>query len=159
MYNRSVEFPLQTIKALGTPILLENGYYADPDHLGWFLPDRYETLMNHIPRGPGMIELARIAGILIPLEVMDRPGLVPGAGVNQSHDVHVQLDGHPWHCIICYGDERECESEDSISPNVIYCVPCGHKFHVDCLRLWMLRRDTCPICRAVVTGFTDVSIK
>jgi hypothetical protein len=76
--------------------------------------------------------------------------------VDQSEQVPLQLDGQPWQCTICLGDEKECEH--SLSPNVIYCIPCGHKFHVDCIGPWMLIRDTCPLCRVRVTGYSNVSI-
>lgn len=29
-------------------------------------------------------------------------------------------------------------------------LPCGHFFHVHCLRSWLERQQTCPTCRAPV---------
>ena len=26
-------------------------------------------------------------------------------------------------------------------------LPCGHIFHLECLRSWLLRQQTCPTCR------------
>nr|GEX55447.1 ERAD-associated E3 ubiquitin-protein ligase HRD1B-like [Tanacetum cinerariifolium] len=42
-------------------------------------------------------------------------------------------------CIIC----RE-------EMNTAKKLVCGHLFHVHCLRSWLERRHTCPICRALV---------
>lgn len=31
-------------------------------------------------------------------------------------------------------------------------LPCGHFFHVHCLRSWLERQQTCPTCRAPVSA-------
>jgi hypothetical protein len=43
------------------------------------------------------------------------------------------------HCAICYDDITDEKS----------CVktPCGHCFDNECLTQWLLKKDTCPICR------------
>ena len=28
-------------------------------------------------------------------------------------------------------------------------VPCGHPFHIECIRRWLLLRGDCPMCRTV----------
>ena len=28
-------------------------------------------------------------------------------------------------------------------------VPCGHPFHIECIRRWLLLRGDCPMCRGV----------
>ncbi|KAL5366991.1 HRD1 like membrane associated RING finger containing protein [Cryptosporidium parvum] len=30
-------------------------------------------------------------------------------------------------------------------------IPCGHVFHLDCLKSWFIQQQTCPICRAPIT--------
>lgn len=34
-------------------------------------------------------------------------------------------------------------------------LPCGHLFHVHCLRSWLERQHTCPTCRAPLLGSED----
>jgi hypothetical protein len=40
-------------------------------------------------------------------------------------------------CVICLDDEAEG----------LVILTCGHKFHNECIRGWMLRSPTCPTCR------------
>jgi len=42
-------------------------------------------------------------------------------------------------CIICRDHMAEGKK-----------LPCGHIFHVDCLRLWLQQQQTCPTCRAPI---------
>jgi len=49
------------------------------------------------------------------------------------------------------GDENEnkctiCLCEYQRGDNVT-ALPCIHKFHVDCINLWIRTSRTCPICR------------
>ncbi|KAG5546251.1 hypothetical protein RHGRI_018430 [Rhododendron griersonianum] len=32
-------------------------------------------------------------------------------------------------------------------------VTCGHSFYPECIRLWLMRNPTCPICRTQVDWF------
>lgn len=43
-------------------------------------------------------------------------------------------------CAICLDD---CESSDKIRT----IRACGHQFHSSCLRMWLMRRRKCPLCR------------
>ncbi|CAM6086667.1 unnamed protein product [Calypogeia fissa] len=54
--------------------------------------------------------------------------------------------------------------EISRDPTCIICreemigakkLPCGHLFHVHCLRSWLERQHTCPTCRAPLLGEED----
>ena len=56
-------------------------------------------------------------------------------------DVPTQLPGTAFtandqQCPICY----------ELNPN--WQLPCKHCFHEPCLRKWMPRNKTCPVCRA-----------
>jgi E3 ubiquitin-protein ligase synoviolin len=42
-------------------------------------------------------------------------------------------------CLIC----RECMESGKK-------LPCGHVFHMDCLRMWLQHQQTCPLCRAEI---------
>jgi len=41
-------------------------------------------------------------------------------------------------CDICY-EERDCSSDKTLA--------CGHGFHTNCIQSWLLRSNSCPICR------------
>uniref|UniRef100_A0A7S2P053 RING-type domain-containing protein n=1 Tax=Zooxanthella nutricula TaxID=1333877 RepID=A0A7S2P053_9DINO len=42
-------------------------------------------------------------------------------------------------CPICF--------EDLDNLSVVARTPCGHVFHEDCVRRWLAKRGTCPLCR------------
>ncbi|KAH7649862.1 hypothetical protein FG379_001706 [Cryptosporidium bovis] len=35
-------------------------------------------------------------------------------------------------------------------------IPCGHVFHLDCLKSWFIQQQTCPICRSPINIQDDV---
>lgn len=43
-------------------------------------------------------------------------------------------------CTICFSP---LEDGDRVG-----ALPCHHEFHVECLKLWLRRRNTCPLCQA-----------
>ncbi|KAL1325631.1 hypothetical protein HN51_035686 [Arachis hypogaea] len=43
-------------------------------------------------------------------------------------------------CVIC---QDEYENQDTIG-----FLPCGHEYHADCLRKWLLVRNVCPLCKS-----------
>jgi hypothetical protein len=49
-------------------------------------------------------------------------------------------DGHEASCTICF---HPLNDGDRIGD-----LECSHNFHVDCLKNWLTRRNTCPLCQA-----------
>lgn len=45
-------------------------------------------------------------------------------------------------CAICL-EEWRLEEKCSI-------LPCTHKYHKECIRDWLVKRNTCPCCKSVV---------
>lgn len=42
-------------------------------------------------------------------------------------------------CIVCMTDiEMEAET---------LMIPCGHMFHIQCIKIWLEKHNTCPVCR------------
>lgn len=52
--------------------------------------------------------------------------------------------------IILFNDSAKSHGECSICledmVNNIEALPCGHLFHVKCIRLWLKHQRVCPIC-------------
>ncbi|KAL4101403.1 hypothetical protein PRIC1_005155 [Phytophthora ramorum] len=44
-------------------------------------------------------------------------------------------------CIIC---------REEMTPDACKKLPCSHIFHVDCLKMWVQRQQTCPTCRSTI---------
>ncbi|KAG2511739.1 hypothetical protein BBI17_008232 [Phytophthora kernoviae] len=44
-------------------------------------------------------------------------------------------------CIIC---------REEMTPETCKKLPCSHIFHVDCLKMWVQRQQTCPTCRSTI---------
>jgi hypothetical protein len=42
-------------------------------------------------------------------------------------------------CSICYCNVKEGEE--------VVRLPCQHHFHVDCIKQWLLKERTCPLCK------------
>lgn len=86
------------------------------------------------------------------LETTTNPAAIRG-GTNTDSECTVNTCNAPekiWvssgECIICLEDYVSGES-------LVLRLPCGHEFHEDCIRKWLLRRKrTCPICKMDVTA-------
>lgn len=51
-------------------------------------------------------------------------------------------------CPICHAELGGMYNRDNV---VVRIQSCGHRFHDKCLREWILRSQTCPVCRTRVT--------
>jgi hypothetical protein len=36
---------------------------------------------------------------------------------------------------------------DNIEEGNVYCTPCGHIYHVECIKNWTKDNSKCPMCR------------
>lgn len=69
-------------------------------------------------------------------------------GLNEAHDNRRESrhddtdddDQLDTQCIICF---QKLQHGDRIGD-----LLCGHEFHADCLKTWLRRRNTCPLCNA-----------
>lgn len=75
----------------------------------------------------------------------------------------IAMDG-PDPCIVCLGDLRLTDN-DVLSPpaaavaddeTIAHLLPCGHNLHNECLKPWVERANSCPICRR---NFNEVELK
>lgn len=57
-------------------------------------------------------------------------------------DSTVVVDVEQETCAIC---QSEYEDQESIGK-----LQCGHEYHTDCIKQWLLRKKDCPMCRASV---------
>jgi hypothetical protein len=65
-------------------------------------------------------------------------------GVTKNEFGKEKLSNHMEECAICLVDYSESDE--------IACLDCSelHFFHKDCLRDWLKKNTTCPLCNAVV---------
>ncbi|KAG5570064.1 hypothetical protein H5410_059830 [Solanum commersonii] len=62
---------------------------------------------------------------------------VPTMDISGDDDVIVEEQEACAICLIEYNDE-----------DTIGTLQCGHEFHVECIKKWLMRKKTCPFCRA-----------
>jgi hypothetical protein len=51
----------------------------------------------------------------------------------------IEIERLPFFCTICQNTKTEID----ISRSLI----CKHKFHIECIEIWLAKNKTCPICR------------
>ena len=67
-------------------------------------------------------------------------------------------------CIVCLGELRASDNDVVASPivgvadeeTIAHLLPCAHNLHHECLKPWVERANSCPICRR---NFNEVEIK
>lgn len=56
------------------------------------------------------------------------------------------------------GGNEECAiCQDDIDSNIA-SLPCGHRFHVDCVQPWITEHNTCPTCRKELQHSLEIYI-
>lgn len=61
-------------------------------------------------------------------------------------------------CIICRDGSEGADGADNDEPQeqqqvaTATLMPCGHRFHGECIKPWLELRSTCPLCRQVRGG-------
>tara|TARA_B100000085_G_scaffold16448_1_gene14200 strand:+ start:176 stop:2152 length:1977 start_codon:yes stop_codon:yes gene_type:complete len=103
-------------------------YYGMPVHL---MRDLYFTYRNFRKRVEEFIRYRRVTANL-----NDRFPDSTADDLSTGDDV----------CIIC----RENMEADAQGGNKPKKLPCGHSFHLHCLRSWLERQQSCPTCRQSV---------
>jgi hypothetical protein len=68
-------------------------------------------------------------------------GSLPQIRVDAAAEEESRLSGEL--CPVCYDAFHEGE--------MVTRLPCAHTFHAACVGEWLVKADTCPACRAVVT--------
>eukprot|EP00981_Chlorochromonas_danica_P008539 scaffold2208_cov170-Ochromonas_danica.AAC.23 len=58
---------------------------------------------------------------------------------NRFPDATAEEVANAGHCLVCREEMDRGKK-----------LPCGHVFHLDCLRLWLQHQQTCPLCRAEI---------
>ncbi|KAL8531747.1 hypothetical protein ACS0TY_008375 [Phlomoides rotata] len=96
------------------------------------------------------------------LDLSDRIGYV-GTGLQEdeiarclrklkhiNHDsASLLITAHKdWKCSIC---QEKCGRDDDIGT-----LKCGHHHHVECIKQWLLQKNTCPVCKSVAMRNTSV---
>jgi hypothetical protein len=82
-----------------------------------------------------------------------------GVGVEKSELVDAVLKARGGEsgqsCTICLGDYEDgsssAEGGEATPPTLLRVLPCGHRFHCDCVDRWLIEQSRkCPLCSANV---------
>ena len=82
------------------------------------------------------------------LQLEDNVGKVNKGLTNEQIDklptkkYRQKIDGDNNKCIICMEEFEEKER--------VKYLPCGHLFHHDCIRQWLLKEKSCPFCKSEI---------
>ena len=109
------------------------------------LPEFYDALTRVLGRVYDLLAQCGAAGASVVSRGFKRlramcstPEQAVGDAVNQVVPEE-QVDN----CPVCM--------EQAIGPNIVYTIPCNHKFHRDCINGWLQYKRDCPTCRGEVT--------
>ena len=63
-----------------------------------------------------------------------------------SHDIHIKkddgiIDLKELQCSICIEHYKNDE--------IVNCLECKHIYHQECIKLWLVNNNSCPICRNI----------
>ncbi|KAL7572077.1 hypothetical protein ACA910_001721 [Epithemia clementina (nom. ined.)] len=72
------------------------------------------------------------SGLLLAKTTTNKPEEKPGSSSNDEEEDCEHC------CIICFQDIEDGER--------VGALPCTHVFHVECLKVWLKRRNACPMC-------------
>lgn len=54
-------------------------------------------------------------------------------------------------CSVCLFElDEECEQKVAEDEFVVELQPCAHRFHAQCLKPWLQKHQTCPMCRCAI---------
>ena len=64
--------------------------------------------------------------------------------LQEDNPISFSVDKLPFMCVICLSDIDKD-----------YYLKCGHIFHKECIKIWLSKNSTCPICKKKI-GFNSV---
>ena len=75
------------------------------------------------------------------LELEEKMGSVSKGLTEEQFDLIVKIEAKDLNevCSICYYNVKEGEQ--------VIQLPCQHYFHVDCIKEWLIKQRTCPMCK------------
>ena len=76
-------------------------------------------------------------GLMVPLPAAAPPMAAPPVAA-PPRAIHVRVEVDVVVCAICL---------EAVPDHDARHLPCRHVFHWDCVRMWLRRQRTCPICR------------
>ncbi|OIT30800.1 e3 ubiquitin-protein ligase mbr1 [Nicotiana attenuata] len=143
--SQSTSDPSRFIRTFASPV---NSFRSDHLSTGFDFDSMYDLLDldHHLSTGSEFDSVYDLIdpeeGIILKyLETRIHRAPVPKDEVNPTK-TEVVTDKEPEICSIC---QAEYEDEETIGT-----LQCGHEYHMDCIKQWILRKQDCPMCRASI---------
>jgi hypothetical protein len=127
-----------------------------------FLADPAQLTALFSPLGAGSLNYS-MQTTLIPIQIDEAGNLVmestwendQGRPPHLTEDEIAQLPVETYHnetsvpeaCIVC---QNIFQNTDPVTK-----LECNHYFHMDCIRPWLQRVNTCPVCRKIVVPLQE----